>query len=558
MKMKKKSGISIYLMQILFALIPLVVGALALTLVAVGELESNLVEGVYERLEVAATGANKYFEYDIENGIIAQDETSFEFADSFKKNGVDITLFKGNERYITSIRNADGSRNIGTTAADDIWAACQAGQTVKRDNVVIGGNKYYVFYMPIYDADGNVWGMSFAGEPMETVEAAITKILITNILIGVAIVAVFAVVAFLIARLVATPIKQLADTSEQLANGNLTVSLDAKSHVSEISSLIGSTTELKGALQNAVGTVKDSAESLGTAVVEVDEKTGHNVESISQINEAINEVAETSQSVAESAQSMSEKAIQLGDDIERLNENITILKNASDEIMVANSDASEYMETVLKSSNESVQAVSEISDKISATNDAVKDISESVQMIDDIASQTQLLSLNASIEAARAGEAGRGFAVVAESIKQLAESSSANAAKINDIVQKVTTISSETVSVAEKVRSIIEAERGYITETQGKFAVLSGAVDESVAGIGSISEMAAELDNIKNELTSATTDLGAISEELGASAQEVSASCSTVTDACTDTQARTEEMRAINEHLNDAVSFFTL
>ncbi|MBR1860612.1 MAG: methyl-accepting chemotaxis protein [Lachnospiraceae bacterium] len=509
--MKKKSGISIYLMQILFALIPLVVGALALTLVAVGELESNLVEGVYERLEVAATGANKYFEYDIENGIIAQDETSFEFADSFKKNGVDITLFKGNERYITSIRNADGSRNIGTTAADDIWAACQAGQTVKRDNVVIGGNKYYVFYMPIYDADGNVWGMSFAGEPMETVEAAITKILITNILIGVAIVAVFAVVAFLIARLVATPIKQLADTSEQLANGNLTVSLDAKSHVSEISSLIGSTTELKGALQNAVGTVKDSAESLGTAVVEVDEKTGHNVESISQINEAINEVAETSQSVAESAQSMSEKAIQLGDDIERLNENITILKNASDEIMVANSDASEYMETVLKSSNESVQAVSEISDKISATNDAVKDISESVQMIDDIASQTQLLSLNASIEAARAGEAGRGFAVVAESIKQLAESSSANAAKINDIVQKVTTISSETVSVAEKVRSIIEAERGYITETQGKFAVLSGAVDESVAGIGSISEMAAELDNIKNELTSATTDLGAIS-----------------------------------------------
>ena len=115
-----------------------------------------------------------------------------------------------------------------------------------------------------------------------------------------------------------------------------------------------------------------------------------------------------------------------------------------------------------------------------------------------------------------------------------------------------------TVSVAEKVRSIIEAEREYITETQGKFTVLSGAVNDSVNGIAAISEMAGELDRIKNELTNATTDLGAISEELGASAQEVSASCATVTGACTDTQAQTEEMRAINEHLADAVSFFNL
>ena len=92
----------------------------------------------------------------------------------------------------------------------------------------------------------------------------------------------------------------------------------------------------------------------------------------------------------------------------------------------------------------------------------------------------------------------------------------------------------------------------------GKFTVLSGAVNDSVNGIAAISEMAGELDRIKNELTNATTDLGAISEELGASAQEVSASCATVTGACTDTQAQTEEMRAINEHLADAVSFFNL
>jgi methyl-accepting chemotaxis protein len=554
----KANGISIYLTQILFALVPLLTGVIILTITAVYQLDSEMEEATYSQIHSAAIGCQKYFEYDIDEGILAADDESFEYCDSLQENGVELTLFVDDTRFVTSLRNADGSRNVGTQADSTIYATVKSGKNVYKKNVTIGGKKYYVCYLPLYDSDGQFFGMAFAGKLMENVNAAKTKIVMTSIGIAAAVIAVFTVIAIFIARLVATPIRTLGKISEELAQGNLALEVKAKSNIVEISALIISIRSIVTAFQKAVGTVITSADNLGNAVTEVDVKTNSNVDSITQINEAINEVAQTSQSVAESAQNMSEKAIELGDNIERLNESVEILKNASDDIMVANNEASEYMETVLNSSNESVNAVAEITEKISATNDAVKDISESVQMIDDIASQTQLLSLNASIEAARAGEAGRGFAVVAESIKQLAESSSENAAKINDIVKKVTDISSETVQVAEKVRGIIENEREYITETQGKFTILSGAVDQSVAGISAISEMAQELDGIKNELTNSTTDLGAISEELGASAEEVSASCSTVTESCVETQGKTGEMSAINGDLSEAVSFFKI
>ncbi len=379
-----------------------------------------------------------------------------------------------------------------------------------------------------------------------------------TLIISLICIVVFAGIALLIERVIEVPLKKVAASIEQLSTGDVTADCDATSHIKETVSIINAFHNLKDALQTSMKSVKDSATLLNSAIVSVDEMTGNNVESVSQINNAINEVATTSQSVAENAQTMAEKASDLGTDIEVLNENVQNLFDASQTIKNANNDATDCMKMVYSGANESVEAMQNIADKIAETNTAIIDIGSAVQAIESIAAQTNLLSLNASIEAARAGEAGRGFAVVADEIRSLADSSAQSAKEIKQIIGNVTELSNSTVEISNRVFEVISKEQSDIELAQEKFDVLSDSVEASITEIDTIRQLTSRLDVIKTELSNATSDLGAISEELGASAEEVAASCQTVTTACADTQSSTAEMRGVNEDMSNAIDFFKI
>lgn len=379
-----------------------------------------------------------------------------------------------------------------------------------------------------------------------------------TIIITIAILIVCILLSFFISIKVSKPLTSIAKAIDKLSTGDVTVQCDAESKIRETVSIINAFNALKNALNTSMRSVKDSALVLSNAIVNVDGKTGNNVESVSQISVAIDEVATTSQAVAENAQTMSEKAADLGYNIEVLTGNVSKLHGASQTIKEANNDATDCMKSVYAGANESVEAMRNITDKINETNTAVAEIGSAVQAIETIAAQTNLLSLNASIEAARAGEAGRGFAVVADEIRTLADSSAESAKEIRQIIENVVDLSNSTVEISNRVFEVITKEQSDIENAQEKFNVLSDSVEASISEIETIREMTVKLDEIKGELTNATTELGAISEELGASAEEVAASCQTVSNACNDTQQSTVEMRNVNEDMSSAIEFFKL
>jgi methyl-accepting chemotaxis protein len=152
-----------------------------------------------------------------------------------------------------------------------------------------------------------------------------------------------------------------------------------------------------------------------------------------------------------------------------------------------------------------------------------KNIASFVSIINEIASQTNLLSLNASIEAARAGEAGRGFAVVADEIRKLADQSVDAVNQIQKIVKEITTKTKDTIDTAKEAENIVETQTLALNKTVQVFDSINGHVNELANNLNNISIGIKRIETAKEDTIDAIQDISAVSEETAASSEEVSA-----------------------------------
>ena len=368
----------------------------------------------------------------------------------------------------------------------------------------------------------------------------------------------FSALAFIVSKLIVKPLKKMVNVIEALSKGNIDVNTDVRTVVTESRNIRDSATDFKGALREALGAVKNASLVLKDSIDDVRAKTVDNTDKVNQINTAISEISQTSQNVAQNAQDITEQTITLSDKIDILFKNVAELDKSAGLIKTNNENAAAQMSIVMAAAQSSVDAVDGIAEKIQETNLAIDEISKCVSVIEEISSQTNLLSLNASIEAARAGEAGKGFAVVAEEIRHLSDSTAESAQEIKQIIEKVVKLSEVTVDYANKVVRTTEEEQQNISDTQQQFAILSDAVTNSLDNIYDIKDVTDILENIKSHLVTATSNLGAIAEELGASAQEASANCHTVAQTCNDTELSTRMMQKADKDMMDDIEFFKL
>ena len=180
--------------------------------------------------------------------------------------------------------------------------------------------------------------------------------------------------------------------------------------------------------------------------------------------------------------------------------------------------------------NQNSEAFERIFDMIEKIGESSKKIGEASSLISSIASQTNLLSLNASIEAARAGEAGRGFAVVADEIRQLSEQSASSVGTINQMLSDLQTNTKNATEQSSLVKQYVERQDESVKETKSSFESIVSATDGVNKAVDELHSVNSELKESIDTVSSLTTSLSASSQENAATAEEINATTDVVSD----------------------------
>ena len=259
--------------------------------------------------------------------------------------------------------------------------------------------------------------------------------------------------------------------------------------------------------------------------------------------------------LAQETQSASENVIEIGNMIDKVNDNTEELAKDADNMKELGENAENILRQLIAGQKEMVTHIGVVNDKTHEANKAAGKISEVVNLITEIASQTNLLSLNASIEAARAGEAGRGFAVVAENIKQLAEQTTSSAADIQDIIHDLEQKSGETVEKTEAVNNIVNKQSEDMKQTSDILnQVITGLIDK----IDSIAVSVANMDKSKENVVDVIGNLSSVSQENAASTEETSASTTMAMETAKKIADEAVNLKDIAQELEDRMKQFII
>lgn len=368
--------------------------------------------------------------------------------------------------------------------------------------------------------------------------------LIRMVLAGMVIIIIYCVIkcrklAKTITALLVTPINELQTAAQKLKAGELDIEITYVSE-DELGDLAQNFREacaqMKVVIQDAGQLLSQMAEGkfnvdttmeqdyVGNFRLLIDsirKMEGQLNDALGQINEASGRVMQGAGQLADSAQSMAEGATEQAGAVEELMATITNVANIAEDSAVGSAKAANTAIESAQNADRSRAEINMLTEAMQHINTTSKEIANIIETIEDIASQTNLLSLNASIEAARAGEAGRGFAVVADQIGKLATDSAQSAISTRELISK----SLEEIENGNKIVDHTMEMIGAVLESMEQFAdIASSAAESSKTQADMLKQIEAGVEQISSvvENNSATAEeTSAISEELSAQAQNL-------------------------------------
>lgn len=475
------------------------------------------------------------------------------------KTGIEVTFFYNDTRLVTSLKDADGKRILGSKAGDFLVEnVLKDGNEVFTNRVLVDGTFYFGYYVPVHQNNSDeIIGMVFAGMPVKEIYASLNLITMIFTVAIVVILAIAVIGCLLVSRGIAKSIQSSMDVVKQISEGNLNVEIEQSmlDRKDEAGALSCNTQTLIDSLSAMIGKISNNTMTLNASSEEMNAAAGQAGNAVGNINDDLHNMLTGAVEQTSNAQNIKNSIHNMNIHLEKTLGEVDHLSDETKAMLDARNDVDKSLNQLDTSNQDVMTEVENIQKQTQQNNESVEKIIAAVSYISDIADQTNLLSLNASIEAARAGETGKGFAVVAEEIGKLANQSNEASTEISELVNLLSYNSSQTMEIMDRVQDAMNDQTKKLVETANIFKQLQEHVSHVADGVDVIRDATVQLGKETDEIGKDIKNLSDIAQRNEDTVKgtisfsdEVLGTVNSVTEMSTEVSSSANDMAGVVSH----------
>ncbi len=551
---------------------PMIITCVLVTWLSTSTLESAMESEIENSMKIVAASISEtytsLYEGDYtkdQSGKIRKGETVIsgdtKLVDAMQeKTGFDVTMLFGNMRLLTTVKGATGARANGTSTDKDVYARIEKGENVFLRDFEVGQNICYVYYEPLINSDGTVFGAIEVAKEGSSVKETIRNQTTQLIMFSVIVVLIVCVLVILMSRGTVGKMQKIKVFLDRIIEGKLDHQPDAKSLKSndELGDVYRSGVKLQDSFHDMVSGIKASSDNLRVSAGELSDMAQNTTLAAGDVQLAVEKISDGARSQADSTADARSSVVMINNQIEHIIGEVDTMAENAAEMSQKEKESEAIIRELSISSDHTKVSVSKATEQISLMSDAINDIRSAVELIQSIADETDLLALNANIEAARAGEAGRGFSVVADQISKLAIQSNNSSRDIERVIEKILEISERAVAVMEEVRVNMDIQQQKLNLTRETYQAVSDGVEKSLQNMENIKQKITILNSSGESISNAIDDLSHVSEQNANSASDTIQTVKDMNDTMQLVQDSSEELLLMAEELQKTMGIFSI